>query len=328
MFDLNLTISQLLLAGAGFGLVISLWLIVVIVMAMRRTEREKAVAKRLGEISPDQEHIRVLRLWHEGEQIITVVPVESAWRTTVSRLHQVPKDAGWVTPIHSIILGVAGLSVLLFTATIAATGNVISAAGALLVVPVIFTIYTRYRISRHAAHFERQFADALQLLSRSLKAGHPLSGAFRLVAEEMTEPVSDIFARLCQEQSLGISMEDSLRSVAASTNSSDMQLFATSVGIQVRTGGNLADMMDRLALVIRDRIRLSQRVRVISAQTQFSKRILLVLPLLMLLALSILNPAHLAPLFTHTLGHYMLFAGGVAMLMGWWTMNHMAKLRY
>ena len=328
MFDFGLTTSQLLLAAAGFGLVISLWLIAMVVVTMRRNEREMVVAKRLGEISPDQEHIRVLRLWHEGEQITTVVPVESAWKTLMDRLQQIPKAAGWVTPIHSILRGVAGLAVLLFTATIAATGNVISATGALIAVPVVFMIYTRYKISRHAEHFERQFADALQLLARSLKAGHPLSGAFRLVAEEMTPPVSDIFARLCQEQSLGISLEDSLRSVAASTSSSDLKLFATSVGIQVRTGGNLADMMDRLAAVIRERIRLSQRVRVISAQTQFSKRILLVLPLLMLLALSILNPAHMAPLFENTLGHYMLLAGGVAMLLGWWTMNQMAKLRY
>jgi tight adherence protein B len=319
---------QILLGAAGFGLVMSLWLIVLMAVTMRRTEREKAVAKRLGEIHPDQDHVRVLRLWHEGEQITTVIPVESAWKTAMARLNQIPKDAGWVTPMHSIALGVAGIAVLLFTVAYAVTGNLISGAGALVAVPVVFTIYTRYQISRHSAHFERQFADALQLLSRSLRAGHPLSGAFRLVAEEMTPPVSEIFARLCQEQSLGISLEDSLRSVASSTNSSDLQLFATSVGIQVRTGGNLADMMDRLAAVIRERIRLSQRVRVISAQTQFSKRILLVLPLLMLLVLSILNPAHLAPLFENTLGHYMLFAGGVAMLLGWWTMNHMAKLRY
>ena len=328
MPEFALTMKQMLLAGAGFGLVISLWLLVVLFISTRRLEKEKAVARRLGEISPEQDHVRVLRLWHEGEHVTTIVPVESSVRRFMARLNQVPRDAGWNTPIHSILLGVAGLTLLLCTLTIAITGNVISGFGVVLAVPVLFSIYTRYRISRHEAEFERQFADALQLLSRSLKAGHPLTGAFRLAAEEMRPPVSDIFSKLCQEQSLGVGMEESLRAAADASNSGDLKLFATSVGIQIRTGGNLADMMDRLASVIRERIRLSQRVRVISAQTQFSKRILLALPLLMLLVLSILNPAHLAPLFESQLGHYMLAAGGVAMLLGWWTMNQMAKLRY
>lgn len=328
MPEYTFTMKQMLLAGAAFGLVISLWLLVVLFISTRRLQKEKAVARRLGEIGPEQDHVRVLRLWHEGEQVTTVVPVESAWHKYVGRVQQMPIDAGWQTPIHSILLGVAGLTLLLCTLTVAVTGNVISGFGVVLAVPTLFVIYIRYRIARHEAEFERQFADALQLLSRSLKAGHPLTGAFRLAAEEMRPPVSDIFAKLCQEQSLGVSLDQSLRATAETSNSSDLKLFATSVGIQIRTGGNLADMMDRLSSVIRERIRLSQHVRVISAQTQFSKRILLALPLLMLLILSILNPAHLAPLFETKLGHYMLAAGAVAMLMGWWTMNQMAKLRY
>lgn len=328
MPEIVLTTRQVLMAGAVFGLVISLWMLVVMIISMRRLEKEKAVARRLGEISATQDNVRVLRLWHEGEQVTTLVPIEAAWHVHYERLKQIPRDAGWSTPIHSILLGVTGFSVLAGTLTIAATSNWISGIGAVLVIPVLFSIYTRYRISCHTAVFERQFADALQLLSRSLKAGHPLTGAFRLAAEEMRPPVSDIFSKICQEQSLGVSMEDSLRAAADASTSSDLKLFATSVGIQIRTGGNLADMMDRLSLVIRERIRLSQRVRVISAQTQFSKRILLALPLLMLLILSILNPAHLMPLFETQLGNYMLLAGGVAMLLGWWTMNQMAKLRY
>lgn len=328
MLDFSFTMKQMLLAGAAFGLVISLWLLVVLFVSTRRLEKEKAVARRLGEISPEQDHVRVLRLWHEGEQVTTLVPVESGWHKIASRLQQLPVDAGWNSPVHSILLGVAGVTLLLCTLTIAITGNLISGFGVVLAVPTLFVIYLRYRIARQEAEFERQFADALQLLSRSLKAGHPLTGAFRLAAEEMRPPVSDIFAKLCQEQSLGVGLEESLRAAADASNSGDLKLFATSVGIQVRTGGNLADMMDRLAAVIRERIRLSQHVRVISAQTQFSKRILLALPLLMLLFLSILNPAHLAPLFETQLGHYMLAAGGVAMLLGWWTMNQMAKLRY
>jgi tight adherence protein B len=326
--DIALTSKQIMMAGAAFGLVISVWMLIILFVSMRRLEKEKAVALRLGEINSSQDHIRVLRLWHEGEQVTTMVPVESALDQWKRRMQQIPRDAGWTTPIHSILLGLVGFTVLLVTLTVSITGNMISSLGIVLVVPVLFSIYTRYRITCQAAEFERQFADALQLLSRSLKAGHPLTGSFRLVAEEMRPPVSEIFAKFCQEQSLGLGLDESLQSAADSSTSSDLKLFATSVGIQIRTGGNLADMMDRLAAVIRERIKLSQHVRVISAQTQFSKRILLALPMVMLLVLSILNPAHLAPLFDTQLGHYMLIAGSIAMLLGWWTMNKLSQLEY
>jgi len=200
-----------MLAGAAFGLVISLWMISLLIVSMRRTERVKAVARRLGEITDTAGQIRVLRLWHEGKEVTTLVPTERVWRIYWRRLKQIPRDAGWETPIQSILLGLVGVAVLLCTVTVAGTGNWISGIGVVLAVPVVFTIYTKFRMSRHAAVFERQFADALQLLSRSLKAGHPLGGAFRLAAEEMGSPVSDIFARICQEQSLGVSLEQSLR---------------------------------------------------------------------------------------------------------------------
>ncbi len=141
-------------------------------------------------------------------------------------------------------------------------------------------------------------------------------------------PVSRVFERMCHEQSLGVDLEQSLRDTAEESSSADLKLFATAVAIQLRTGGNLADMMDRVAEVIRSRIRLSQRVRVVSAQTQLSKRILLAMPLLMLLALSILNPSHIDPLWQTPLGHKLLVVGAIAMVLGWCIMNRMARLKY
>ncbi len=328
MPSFELTTLQLLLAAAAFVLVISLWMIVVVALSMRRVGQEKAIARRLGEFEADDDDVRVLRLWHEGQEASTVVPTGSAWARTADALRRFPEDAGWAAPAPSILMGVAGVAALIAAVVFAATGAALPAIGAAVAVVVIFTIYARYRIAKRLAVFERQFADALQLLARSLRAGHPLTGAFRLTADEMRPPVSHIFDRICQEQSLGIDLETSLRNAGDQSGSADLKLFVTSVSIQLRTGGNLADMMDRLAEVIRDRIRLSQRIRIVSAQTQLSKRILLGLPLFMLLLLSIVNPAHLEPLFVQPLGHKMLLAAGAAMLLGWYTMNRMARLRY
>jgi tight adherence protein B len=107
-----------------------------------------------------------------------------------------------------------------------------------------------------------------------------------------------------------------------------MKFFATSVVIQLRSGGNLADMMDRLAFVIRDRMRLARRVRVLTAQTQFSKRILQALPFAIFVILCLINPEYMQPLYTTSTGKTILGAAGAGLLAGTYTMNRLAVLRY
>lgn len=321
------TTEQLLLAAGGFGVVLSLWLIGLLAISMRQATRRQAIAQRLGESDEAGEPVRVLRLWHDGEEATTVVPATGWIHRRWQRLKRLPEYAGWSTPLSSIALGLGGMMLLGAVVAYVFTHMLLPSLGVAAMVLVAFVIFANVRIAKNEARFERQFAEALQLLARSLRAGHPLTGAMRLAAEEMQPPVSHIFARICQEQSLGVGLERSLRDAAEASSSADLKLFATSVAIQIRTGGNLAGMIDRLAQVIRSRIRLSQRVRIVSAQTQLSKRILLALPLVMLLGISILNPAHMDALWQTPLGHKMLLAGGVAMLLGWITMNRMARIR-
>ena len=170
--------------------------------------------------------------------------------------------------------------------------------------------------------------NALELIARSLRAGHPLVGAFRFVADELDPPVSLLFADICQQQALGLSLEDALRKVAETSTSEDLKIITTSIAIQLRSGGNLADMLDRLAYVIRERLRLSRRVRVITSQTQFSKRILLVLPFFVLLSLLFIKPDYLHPFRESVAGVIMAVGACVSMLLGWLMMNRMAMLRY
>src|ERR1043165_2227365 len=106
----------------------------------------------------------------------------------------------------------------------------------------------------------------------------------------MREPISLVFSDICQRHGMGADLEEVLRDAGDQSASSDMKLFATSVAIQIRTGGNLADLMERLAFGTRDRMRLHRRVRVLPAQTQMSKRVLLGLPFIMFVLLNVLTP--------------------------------------
>lgn len=316
-------------AAAAFGLVLSVWLVGVLLWSARRRGRDRQLRERLSfedtsGISPQGG--RVLRLWHEGREATTVVPGLSGDGGIGAWMEKVRADAGLEAAVPQILLtllsalGVVALAAFLITSSLMVAG--LAVAGAL----VVFWIYISQRIARRTARFERQLMDALQLSARSLRVGHPLVGSFRLIAEEVPAPVGELFGTICQQQALGVPMNEALRKVADETLSEDLKLFATCVVIQLRSGGNLADMMDRLSTVIRERQRLARRVKVLTTQTQFSKRVLLALPFLMYVALNVMNPAYMRPLYATHAGQLITFVAAVGLLLGWVTMNWLSKL--
>jgi tight adherence protein B len=191
-----------------------------------------------------------------------------------------------------------------------------------------FWTYLNQRIAKRSALFERQFADSLELAARSLRVGHPLVGALLLISEEFDAPVGPLFGGICQQQALGRPLDEALRMAASQHSSDDLKLFTTAVIIQLRSGGSLADMMERLAAVIRERIRLSRRVRVLTAQTQFSKRILQGLPPFVFVLINYINPEYMRPLYQTDNGRKVLGVAIVCLLLGSWLMNRLSVIRY
>jgi tight adherence protein B len=327
MFWQSPDLYYLLVFGSTFGLVVSLWFLLVLLWSSRHRRQAHQIQKRLGLSEAQPVHTRVLRLWREGQEATTIAPQRPApsFRDRLSRL---PQDAGLDLPLPSLLLSILGAAMAAAAVVTILLGSLIAGLGVAVALVIIFGIFVQSRVAREQAKLERQFGDALGLLARSLRAGHPLVGAFQLVAEELEPPVSALFAEVCQQQALGVDLAEALRHAADHTSSSDIQLFATAVSIQIRSGGNLADMMDRLAHVVRERMRLSRRVRVITAQTQLSKRILLAMPFFAFLILHLINPNYLQRLYTDTNGRLLLGASAVSLLVGWWMMNRMARLRY
>jgi tight adherence protein B len=319
---------DLILSVASFVAVLGLWIVALTLWSLHRRKRRDRVGQRLGLVADSDADARVLRLWHDGRESVTHVPGTGRRRGWLARLDELRIQAGWNMPAGSLVMMLAGGCVLMIVLSLLISGRVLGglagAAGLLL----IFWAVLKHRVNRRTAVFEQQFVDALDLAGRSLRAGHPLTGAMRLVSEEIGEPVGHIFGQICQEQEMGASLEAALREQARRSPSGDMKLFATSVSIQLRSGGNLAEMMDRLALVIRERIRLSRRVRVLTAQTQFSKRILAALPLVLFAVLNLLSPSYIEPLYTTATGQILLLLAGVIVVLGVLVMNRMSKLRY
>lgn len=328
MFNIPETmIDWAIVISAGL-LVLVIWCIGVWLWSLRRAARAQKVEERLRFSEEQPSSSRELRLWHDGHEVTTSVPGQLRPLSLTARLQQLLENAGWDIPLRSMLLGVLGITMLVFLVTFVLTDTPLAGVGVCTALLVVLWTYAKQRVGRRTAVFERQFVDALELAARSLRAGHPLIGGFQLVSEEVPAPVGTIFARICQQQTLGVGLDDALRNAAAAHANVDMKLFATSVIIQLESGGNLADMMERLAIVIRERMRLNRHARILTAQTQLSKRVLLLLPFVLFVVLNVLRAEYMEPLYNTPFGRMLLVGAGVSVLLGMWIMNRMVVLRY
>ena len=314
-------------AVAVFGLVLAVWTIGVVLWHNRRSAQSEQIRERLDPTLAETGKARTLRLWHEGEEATKTVPGRFRGPPLRERLEQTRKDAGFASPVRFLLLEAFGLLAVTFLSMYLITNRWVPAIVTTAVATVAIVWYTTARIASREAMFERQLVDGLELSARALRAGHPLLGAFHLISEEIPAPVGRIFAEICQHQAMGGSLDDALRRAAALTKNADMKLFSASLAINLRTGGNLADVVYGLAHVIRERMRLNRRFRVLIAQTQISKRILLGMPVMMLGVLSWMNPDYVSKLFDNTPGFILLCVATGSLLLGWIVMNRMASLK-
>jgi len=314
-------------AAAVFGLVLAVWTIGVLLWHNKRTSQSEQMRERLDPTLAETGKARTLRLWHEGEEATKTVPGRFRGPPLRDRLEQTRKDAGFSSPVRILLLEAAGMLAVTFLAMYLITDRWVPAIVTTAVATVAIVWYTTARIASREAMFERQLVDGLELSARALRAGHPLLGAFHLISEEIPPPVGRIFAEICQHQAMGGSLDEALRRAADLSKNADMKLFSASLAINLRTGGNLADVVYGLAHVIRERMRLNRRFRVLIAQTQISKRILLSMPIMMLGVLSWISPAYTQKLFDNWPGNVLLILAATSLILGWIVMNRMAALK-
>src|SRR5258708_556803 len=171
---------------------------------------------------------------------------------------------------------------------------------------------SRVRLEKVAA----QLSDALELVARALRAGHSLGAGMHVVAEEMPLPISDEFGRVYEEQNLGISMEDSLLGMCDRVPNLDLRFFVTSVLIQRQTGGDLAEILDKIGYVIRERFRIMGQVKDLTGEGRLSGVVLIALPFVLFLVMLHIKPDYVSALWTDELGVKMSVFGIVSMILG------------
>jgi tight adherence protein B len=172
--------------------------------------------------------------------------------------------------------------------------------------------YARRKAKARVRHFEEQFPDCLEFISRSMRAGHAFSVSLEMVHREFPEPLAGEFRRTFEEQNLGQPLEIVLQKLGHRIPSMDVHFFVSAVLLQKRTGGNLAELLDKLAQIIRERFKLRARIRAISAQGMMSGRILSAIPIGVGALMFVVNPDYARFFIDDPAGHEML-AGALAL---------------
>jgi tight adherence protein B len=211
----------------------------------------------------------------------------------------------------------AGLGLGLSLVLVLLTGGAVFVPVALAVGLALPYLQLRRARATRLSRFEEQFPEAVDLLARAIRAGHPFSSGLKMVTEETREPLAGEFRRVFEEQKFGLSVSESLHGLARRVDLLDVRIFVTAVSIQREVGGNLAEILDQISLTIRERFKIQRQVGVYTAQGRMTGLLLALLPVGLGLLLTILNPGYMGSLYREPAGQAMLAAAVVMQFVGY-----------
>ena len=178
-------------------------------------------------------------------------------------------------------------------------------------------IIVRFQANRRIRKLEEQLPDAIDLMGRAMRAGHPLSAGFKMVADEAPEPIASEFRQVFEEQRFGLPFDDSLLSLGERVRLSDIRILLTAILIHRQVGGNLAEVLDNIAALVRERFKLRRQLRVITAQGRLSGYVLAMLPFALGIAIFTLNRNYMMPIFESEIGRFMLVGAFIFQIIGY-----------
>jgi tight adherence protein B len=277
---------------------------------------EKTVARRLEAIERSSRRgSNSLELQLVRDELLSEIPAVNRllmkWRWS-SRLQTYIGQAGMrIKPGKLILLSLVAYLVVAHLLTSVILGIIAGLLGT--TIPIAFVAIKR---NRRLRAFEKLFPEAIDLLGRAVRAGHSFSTGLEMITTELPEPVAGEFRTTFEEQNFGLPLRDALLNLAERVPLIDVRFFVTAVLIQKETGGNLAEILDNLAHVVRERFRILGEVRIRTAQGRMTAGILISLPPIMILVLRAMNPNYMRPLFHDPFGPIVLAIAAFLQIVG------------
>jgi tight adherence protein B len=302
----------MLIAAGVFALIFAIifgtyWALVI----LPEDREDRALRKRLKirrtSADPSRSFVKVRERLSAFQSLDTALRRSTVVTDPLTRLIE---QAGLSITVGTVVLGSVFLAVVTFVlVTQFFRVSVLFALPLSVVAASLPVLYVKRAAQKRLALFEEQFPEAVDLMSRALRAGHALTTALQMVGDEIQDPVAAEFKLMFDQQNYGMSLPDALKAFAARMPILDARFFVTALLTQRETGGNLAEVLDNLASVIRERFKVKRQVRVISAHGRITGWVLGFLPPAVAAVIFIISPGHMRLLVDDPLGLQMTLTG-------------------
>lgn len=293
--------------------------------AQARLIRERLASERKAPERAPEEELALLR----DEQLSKIPALDNLLRRSerVSAIQKVLTQAG-MTMRAGNFLGVCAVTGIVTAIVIYNLSKRIEITGVAMMVGFLLPYsYASYRRNQRFEKFEELFPEAIDTLARAVRAGHAFTTALEMITNEVAEPVSGEFRQLYEEQKFGMPVRDALINLTERMPLVDVKFFVTAVMLQRETGGNLAEILDNLSYVIRERFKIQRQVRVYTAQGRLTMALLMGMPPIIVTTMLLLNPGFIRPLFSDPIGHTLLVAGITLQTVGYFVIRKIIRIQ-
>jgi tight adherence protein B len=296
----------------------------------QRSARARLIKERLADErkTPERTPEEELALMRD-EQLSEIPALDSLLRRSqrISAIQKMLAQAG-MTARAGNFLGLCALTgiVAAIVAYIMAK-RVEIAWVALLVGFVLPYSYASIKRQKRFNKFDELFPEAIDTLARAVRAGHAFTTALEMITNEISDPIAGEFRQLYEEQKFGMPVRDALLNLTERVPSVDVKFFVTAVMLQRETGGNLAEILDNLSYVIRERFKIQRQVRVYTAQGRLTMALLMAMPPIIVTVMFVLNPSFIRPLFSDPIGHTLLVAGITLQTVGYFVIRKIIRIQ-
>jgi tight adherence protein B len=295
--------------------------------SIRYPNRSK-IKERLKAFSSEEYDVSITDI--RKKRILSKIPFINrllSGAATVNRLETLVMQADSKYPVGFFLLLTAVLALSGYTVGLLIWRHHLISL--LLSVPLACSpiFYLVLKKKKRMSRFEAQLPEALDLIARALKSGHAFASGMKMVAEEFGNPLGAEFRETMEEIHYGASTEDALKSLTLRVDCPDLKYFVISVILQRETGGNLAEIIESIAYIIRERFKLQGKIRILSAEARFSALILILLPFITVIAMHFLNPDYISTLLSTELGRTSIGIALGMMFIGVLVMKRIIKIR-
>jgi tight adherence protein B len=290
-----------------------------------------ALRKRLKPEEPRKQIAKENRLLKPAEQLSALPHMNTMLGRLGNLTTPLQRDllqAGMKVSVATILLSAGCLALLGFFIVKIVAFNTMLAIGIGTLLFFVPFMFVRYKKNKRLHLFEEQFPEAIDLIARALRAGHAFTTGLAMTAEEIPAPVGEEFKLLYDRQNFGMPLPEAMRAFAARIPLIDARFFVTAVLTQRETGGNLSEVLDNLASVIRERFKVKRQVRVLTAHGRITGWILAGLPPALAAAMFIMTPGHMDTLINDTLGVQMIMGALTLQVIGTLIIRKLVNIRY